>query len=245
VPSIGGFTLVERDQEIIAQPNDSSKLRIMEHPVADTTYKIGIDATMSTDNSSGVKGNSKFALVVMKGVHPQKSNEFSVVATYVERPKDFDTVFDTSIRILRYYNKYGQCQIAGELNATGGVLLEKIQKQGLTKQIVARKDLNKTGWVDTKKAWFYRVDQILNWQFAAANRYFKKYAERVYFIDILKDAQLPDDANTDVLDAFLACLWAWGSGDILEGKKNDDKPKRTMQMLRYDNGKPIWEEVEI
>lgn len=245
VPPIQGFTLIEKGTEIIAQPSTKSNLQILEHPVPDTIYKIGIDATMSTDNSSGAKGNSKFALVVMKGVHPQKDNEFSVVATYLERPRDFDSVFDTTIRILKYYNRYGNCQIAGELNATGGVLLEKIQKQGMHKQIVARKDLNKKGWVDTKKAWFYRVDQILDWQFAAANRYFKKYADRVFFIEILKDAQKPDEANTDILDAFLACLWAWGSGDILEGIDNKEKPKRTMMMVHYKNGTAVWEEVEI
>jgi len=162
----------------------------------------------------------------------------------LERPKDFDSTFDKAIRILKYYNKYGNAKICGELNATGGVLAEKITKSGLNRCHIRRRDLNKKGIVDTNKIWYYRVDATIDWQYLAGNTYFKKYVDYVHFIDILYDAQKPDNANTDLLDSFLGCLWGFGTGNLIE-EKPKDKVKRAIMMLKYENGKPVWYEKEF
>ena len=246
-PNIGNYSVVEREDDMLAIPNLKSNIKIYKHPAANTNYVIGIDATMSTDNTSGASGNSKFALLVMEGVHPQSDSEFSPVCTYVERPRDFEVTFDTVIRILKYYNKYGNAKIAGELNATGGVLIEKIQRLGMSSTIIARKDLNKSGWVNTKKPWFYRVDSIVEWQYTQMNRYFKKYAERVKFIELIQDAQKGDDANTDILDAFAAAIWGFGSGDILEGTTNVKKKQEIIgvRYVQLRDGNMGWESYDI
>jgi hypothetical protein len=246
-PSIGNYSIVERDNEMVAIPNSKSTIKILEHPQPNTNYILGIDATMSTDNTSGKSGNSKFALMVMKGVHPQSKTEFAPVCTFMERPRDFETTFDTAIRVLKYYNKYGTAKIAGELNATGGVLVEKIQRLGMANTIIARKDLNKTGWVNTKKAWFYRVDSIIDWQYTQMNRYFKKYSEKVQFIELIQDAQKADSANTDILDAFAAAIWGFGSGDILEGNTNNKAPKQVVgvRYVQMRDGNMGWESYDI
>ena len=83
----------------------------------------------------------------------------------------------------------------------------------LTK-LTAKKDLNNTGWVDTKQPWFYRNNKILDWQIEAANIYFKKYGHMVWFDEILKDAQKLKSENTDSLDSFMACLYGFGTGDL-------------------------------
>jgi hypothetical protein len=232
---------------MLAVPNPKSNIKIYQHPEQNTNYILGIDATMSTDNTSGASGNSKFALLVMKGIHPQSDSEFSPVCTYLERPRDFEVTFDTVIRILKYYNKYGNAKIAGELNATGGVLVEKIQRLGMASTIIARKDLNKSGWVNTKKPWFYRVDSIVDWQYTQMNRYFKKYAERVKFIELIQDAQKGDSANTDILDAFAAAIWGFGSGDILEGKTNEKKRQEVIgvRYVQMRDGSMGWESYDI
>ena len=241
-PSIGRYSIIEKEGEMVAIPNAKSPIQILEHPQDNTNYILGIDSTMSTDNTSGKSGNSKFALMVMKGVHPQSATEFAPVCIYMERPKDFEITFDTVIRVLKYYNKYGNAKIAGELNATGGVLLEKIQKLGMFSTIIARKDLNKTGWVNTKKAWFTRVESIKDWQYTQMNRYFKKYADKVQFIELIQDAQKSDEANTDILDAFAAAIWGFGSGDILEGNTTKKKVAQVIG-VRYVNNK--WESYDI
>jgi len=246
-PSIGNYSVVEREDDMLAVPNAKSNIKIYQHPEQNTNYVLGIDATMSTDNTSGASGNSKFALIVMKGIHPQSDSEFSPVCTYLERPKDFEVTFDTVIRILKYYNKYGNAKIAGELNATGGVLVEKIQRLGMANTIIARKDLNKSGWVNTKKPWFYRVDSIIDWQYTQMNRYFKKYAERVKFIELIQDAQKGNDANTDILDAFAAAIWGFGSGDILEGTTNTKKRQEVIgvRYVQLRDGLMGWESYDI
>lgn len=246
-PNIGHYSVVEREDDMLAVPNPKSNIKIYQHPEQNTNYILGIDATMSTDNTSGASGNSKFALLVMKGIHPQSDSEFSPVCTYIERPKDFEVTFDTVIRILKYYNKYGNAKIAGELNATGGVLVEKIQRLGMANTIIARKDLNKSGWVNTKKPWFYRVDSIVDWQYTQMNRYFKKYAERVKFIELIQDAQKGDSANTDILDAFAAAIWGFGSGDILEGKTNEKKRQEVIgvRYVQMRDGSMGWESYDI
>ena len=117
----------------------------------------------------------------------------------------------------------------------------------MSSTIIARKDLNKSGWVNTKKPWFYRVDSIVEWQYTQMNRYFKKYAERVKFIELIQDAQKGDDANTDILDAFAAAIWGFGSGDILEGTTNVKKKQEVIgvRYVQLRDGNMGWESYDI
>jgi len=108
--------------------------------------------------------------------------------------------------------------------------------------------LSKSGWVDKSKPWFYRADQILRWQIEAGNIYFKKYAHLVFFKDLLIDATKGENDNTDILDAFLAALYGWGSGDILSHNIKK-KEVRKIKMVKYVmvDGKmtPEWYDKEI
>lgn len=244
-PPIVLHTLVEHNGKIEALPNSSGNVSILEHPKPDVPYILGLDATASTEETSGKSGNSKFSLYVMKGIDPQSELQFAPVAKICERPKDFDDIFEKGILLLRYYNKFGLAKITGEQNASGGVFVSKLLKDSvLKKTVLAKRDLSMKGNVDTSKPFFYRNDDVLDWQFIVANTYFKKYAEMVLFASLLKDCQLPDISNTDELDAFLACLYGWGTGDLL-GEKPKEKKKRTFSYLTYVNGQPVWEERQI
>jgi hypothetical protein len=179
----------------------------------------------------------------MKGIDPQSEIQFAPVAHFKLRPNDFDSVFNTGIRLLRYFNKFGRCKCTGELNSTGAVYCEKIQKQpDLIKTVIKQRDLSGKGYVDKNKPWFPRNDSIKDWQYKAANTYMKKYASMIFFLDILYDCQKAEAVNKDSLDSFLANLHGWGTGDLMEEKTVVTK-EYTMDIMtgRDEDGKPIWE----
>jgi hypothetical protein len=136
----------------------------------------------------------------------------------------------------------------GEYNAGGEHAIQMFINEGLGKHILYRKDINKNGWVDTKKLWFYRADAILNWQIEAANIYFKKYSHMVYFKELLMDATKGKTENADLLDAFMAALYAYGTGDLL-GQKTKEKTVKKIQLVKYEmeGGRlvPKWYEKEL
>jgi hypothetical protein len=233
---------------IVAEPVKESSILILEHPKEGVDYIIGGDTIMTSDLTSSVKGNSKYAAVVTKGVDPQGEIQFAPVATYLERPRSIEHANIQLMNLAKYYNKYGRCKIMCELNAGAENLLQMLINEGLSRMIMMRKDLNKSGWVDRSKPWFYRADIILRWQIEAANIYFKKYSHMVFFSALLVDATKGADDNTDILDAFMAALYGWGSGNILENKTHA-KVARKIQMVKYEmlNGvmKPVWYEKEL
>lgn len=244
-PPIASYEIIERASTLEAVPVKNGTLKILEHPKDGVKYVISIDATQSTDNTSGKKGNSKFAMTIMKGIDPQSEYQFAPVAVFMERPKDFDTTFEKAIRIIKYYNKFGQAKTCGELNATGGVFAELVTKRGLHKCHIRRRDLNKKGFVDTAKIWYYRNDSVLDWQYISANTYFKKYIDNVFFIDLLYDAQKSENDNTDFLDSFLGGLWGFGTGDLLGDKSSQERKKSTIWLQKYENGQPVWYEKSL
>jgi len=233
---------------VIAEPVKDSSIHILEHPKEGVEYIIGGDTIMTSDLTSSTSGNSKYAAIVTKGVDPQGEIQFAPVATYLERPKSIEYANIQLMSLAKYYNKYGKCKIMCELNAGAENLLQMLINEGLSRMIMMRKDLNKSGWVDRSKPWFYRADIILKWQIEAANIYFKKYAHMVFFKELLVDATKGVNDNTDILDAFMAALYGWGSGDILGTKVQTKTPKK-IQMVKYEmlNGsmRPVWYEKEI
>ena len=228
---------------VVAEPVKESSILILEHPKEGVDYILGGDAVMTSDLTSSAKGNSKYGGIMTKGVDPQGELQFAPVAIYLERPKSIEHGNMQMIKLAKYYNKYGRCKIMCELNAGAEHLLQNLINEGLSRMIMMRKDLNKTGWVDRSKPWFYRADVIKKWQIEAANIYFKKYSHMVFFSELLVDATKGVDDNTDILDAFMAALYGWGSGNILENK-TQTKVVKKIQMVKYEmvNGvmKPIW-----
>jgi hypothetical protein len=227
-----------------ATPDKKGKVRILEHPKPNVKYILGVDGIMTSELSSSSTDASNYALCVMKGVDPSSELQFAPVALYTERPKSIEDANKIALSTLKYYNQYDNAKIIGELNAGGEGLLKMVQNSGLWSTVIYRKDLNKRGWVDTKKPWFYRVDQIKDWQYEAANIYFKKHSQQVKFMDIIDDARKKMGANADMLDAFMACLYGWGTGDIFGETQKKERISKMMICVGWDaeNMKPIYEE---
>ncbi len=240
--NIPRYKLVELDTVVESEPDSKSNIQILEHPKKDVRYVIAIDATQSTESTTKSTKSSKFSMTVMKGVDPQSELQFCPVAAYKERPTSFDDIFGKALRLVQYYNKFGNAKLCGELNATGGVFAEKVTKKGLHSLHIVRKDLNSKGLSNTSKLWYYRVDATIDWQFMAANTYLKKYAHMIKFVELLEDCQKKDSANTDFLDSFLGCLWGFGTGDLLGEDRIQKQDKRSYWVSSWDGTKMVWEE---
>lgn len=245
-PPIPRYDLIDSNGEIVAVPNKSGSIEILEHPKPNVRYIIGVDGIMTSKLTSSQKESrtSKFGCYAMKGIDPQSDLQFAPICRYSERPKTIEYANDMSIRILRYYNKYNKAEMIGELNAAGEHIIKLAMNKGLFHKMIVRKDLRAKGYVDTTKVWFTRNEAILTWQNEAANIYFKKYSQMVKYIDLLKDAQKTEDENTDDLDAFMACLYGWGTGDLI-GDKPVEKKARKIKICRWNpmTNKYDWVEV--
>ena len=240
------YKLTEFNGIVEAHPHNEGWLEMLERPKENVKYVLGLDATQSTDTTSGSERKSKLSFYVMKGVDPQSDIQFAPVAKIVARPKDFDDIFNKCMLTLKYYNKFGLAKVTGEGNATGNVFAEKALKNPDTKKCVLKKrDLKAKGYVDTDKPFFYRNDDVKDWQYLTANTYFKKYVENVKFLSLLQDCQKPDSDNTDELDAFLACLYGWGTGDLLGEPQKKKSPKKILIIVGWKNNAPIYEEREL
>ena len=224
----------------IADPSLNSGIFILEKPKPNVDYMFGYDGILTSELTSDDSSNSKLALYGMKGVDPGSEFEFGPVVKYSERPKSIEYANKKVVNIIKHYNQYGRAKIIGELNAGGEHLIKMLINEGLSSTVQFRKDLSKKGFVDTKKLWFYRNDAILNWQNEAANVYWKNHAEKVFFLTLLQDARKSDDDNKDEEDAFKACLYGWGTGDLI-GEKPKPKVQRKVSLITgYENGRPIW-----
>jgi len=232
VKSIPSFTIFAKNDLCEAEPFDKSFTKILEHPRPNVEYILGYDGIMTSELTSSGKANSKLSVTVMKGIDPQSELQFCPVATYLERPKTIEYGNENVIRLLKYYNRYGKAKIIGEINAAGEHCIQMAINEGMKNCISYRKDLNKSGWVDTKKPWYYRNDKILDWQIEAANIYFKKYGHMIWFDEILKDAQKLKSDNKDSLDSFMACLYGFGTGDLFGEKRKVSTTKIAMPSLR-------------
>jgi len=243
--AIGRYTLTDVHTHIQLKPTSNGVVKILEQPKEGVRYIIGVDGIMTSELSSTSKDASDYAGLGMKGVDPSSELQFAPIFVYKERPKSIEDANKNILMLLKHYDKYGNAKIIGETNAAGEHLLKMIQNAGLWHTVLYRKDLNKSGVVDTRKPWFYRNDPIKNWQYEAANVYFKKYANMIKFEELITDAKKPYDANKDILDAFMACLYGWGTGDLL-GEKPKERKRAYMDIIvGWKNGLPVFERREL
>lgn len=241
-PAIPQYNFTSESGIQIMQPSDKSKIFVLEDVKPNVDYIFGYDGILTSQLTSSDDSNSKLALVGMKGLDPNSDNQFCPILVYSERPKSIEFANKKVVNIIRYFNKYGRAKIMGELNAGGEHLVKMLHNEGMKSTVMLRKDLSKKGFVDTTKVWFYRNDKILAWQNEAANIYYKYHAHRVLFPSLLLDAKKSDSDNTDEEDAFKACLYGFGTGNLFEEVQRKRKPKVVSIIVGYKNGIPIYED---
>jgi hypothetical protein len=225
-------SIVKREDSFICNPESKSGIKILEHPKPNVEYVFGLDSIMTSELSSTNTGVSDYSFTGMKGIDPSSDLQFCPVALYKERPKTIYQAHETAIRLFQYYNKYGKAKVTGELNAAAEIFISMAISEGLKNSLIKRRDLSDKGYVDVKKFWFYRNDKIKEWQVEAANIYLKKYGHMVWFIDYLNDAMKGENDNKDALDSLMACLYGFGTGDLLGENKKVSAPRVAMPSLR-------------
>ena len=228
------FSIIKKESEFIASPEKKSPILILEHPKPNVDYVFGLDSIMTSELSSSASDVSDYSFSGMKGIDPNSDLQFCPVAIYKERPKTIYAAHETAIRLFQYYNKFGKAKVTGELNAGAEIFISMAIAEGLKNHLIKRRDLSDKGYVDVKKFWFYRNDKILQWQIEAMNIYLKKYGHMVWFKQYLEDALKSADKNKDALDSLMACLYGFGTGDLLgEQKKKEVKPPQPRKVLTY------------
>ena len=233
--------------EFVAYPSSKpTPIQILEVVKPNVDYVLGLDSIMTSELTSSESSTSDYSITVMKGIDPNSELQFCPIALYKERPKTIYQAHETGIRLLKHYNKYGRAKMTGELNAASEIFISMAISEGLKGCLLKRRDLSDKGYVDVKKFWFYRNDKILDWQIEACNVYLKKYGHMVWFREYLEDALKGIDENKDALDSLMACLYGFGTGDLLGEKKPKEikEPiKQEKRVLKNVNGVMmfVWE----
>ena len=225
-------SIIKRDDVVVANPEKSSGVKILEHPKPNVDYVFGLDSIMTSELSSTNSGVSDYSFTGMKGIDPSSELQFCPVVLYKERPKTIYQAHETAIRVLQYYNKFGRAKVTGELNAASEIFISMAIAEGLRNNLIKRRDLSDKGYVDVKKFWFYRNDKIKDWQVEATNIYLKKYGHMVWFKEYLDDAMKGENDNKDALDSLMACLYGFGTGDLFGEQKKAEAPRPIVKSLR-------------
>lgn len=225
-------SIIKRDDVVVANPEKSSGIKILEHPKPNVDYVFGLDSIMTSELSSTNSGVSDYSFTGMKGIDPSSELQFCPVVLYKERPKTIYQAHETAIRVLQYYNKFGRAKVTGELNAASEIFISMAIAEGLRNNLIKRRDLSDKGYVDVKKFWFYRNDKIKDWQVEATNIYLKKYGHMVWFKEYLDDAMKGENDNKDALDSLMACLYGFGTGDLFGEQKKVEAPRPIVKSLR-------------
>ena len=208
------YKLVPNGSDIVALPDDKLRKKddngnyvdggfwLIEHPKKVMDYYMAIDG-VGTGKEDGDEKGSWMASIVFKGIDPQ-GGSYAPVGFYYERPKTVEAGYMYTVNMFKFFNKFGGFKDINFETAVGtsshfGTYL---QKEGLFKYAMSRKDLSGKGWVNTDKKGTAVNDKILDWQLRQANIFLRKYAGNFQSIMILKDLLKAKEINADLRSAF-------------------------------------------
>lgn len=222
---------------------------ILEHPKANVDYYLLIDG-VATGKKSGDEEGSDVAGVIMKGYDPQ-GDSYCPVCIYTERPDMVEHSYINLTSQVKYYNKFGGFKekkgINAEANAsTADHFSSFLEKVGLGKYIVYRKDLSGKGHSNTKKVFQAVTIDVRDWQMRQANIFLRKYIGNIKMLMLLKDMMKPAGKNADILDAFLMFFPTVGADFDKPLPPKKARPPRQMRTLVQDaSGKVsvVWKSV--
>jgi len=165
---------------------------------------------VGTVTEDGDEQGSWRASIVFKGIDPS-GDSYAPVGFYYERPRTVESGYSYTINLFKYYNKHGSFKEINYETAVGtsshfGTYL---QKEGLFKYAMNRKDLSGKGWVNTNKRGTAVNDKVIFWQVQQANTFLRKYGSNFRSILILKDLLKAKEVNADLRSAFfnfLSCI---------------------------------------
>lgn len=229
--------LVDMNSNIEVITNTTGPVHILEHPKKNIDYWLVIDG-VATGKKSGDDDGSNVAGTIVKGYDPA-GDSYTPVCIYTERPNSVEDSYIALSSQAKYYNKFsGLRGINAEANAsTADHFSTFLEKIGLGKYMVMRKDLSGKGFSNTKKFFQHVTIDVRDWQMRQANIFLRKYGHTIKMILLLKDMMKPAGENADILDSWLMFFPTVGAD--FDKPVPPPKPKRPRQIpviIRDSNG---------
>jgi hypothetical protein len=243
--------LYELSNEVLytAKKDDPYSVQIFEDPMPDVKYYAGFDGAGS-DQTVGGEHGSKVAMVVVKGFGGMHGASYAPVAIFAVRPERMEEAYQVVLLLSKYYNKYGKLKLLGETNAgQGAAVLSYFMNRGCGSILMDRpKNIGVNFEDKSSKKWIYRGVEVKQLQIVLANRYLRRYADNIPFLDLIESLVNLGKQNEDYADAFLMALLAMGDFEQKENKQRMSvSPKRwVFKGLRRDSsGRTTehWEQI--
>lgn len=238
--------LVDIGGKIETSVTPKGNVFIMENPKPTIDYYLVIDG-VATGKKTGDTEGSDVAGVVMKGYDPS-GGSYSPVCIYTERPDNVEGSYIVLKSQAKYYNLYGGLKgINAEANAsTADHFSTFLEKEGLGKYMIHRKDLSGKGHSNTKKIFQAVTIDVRDWQIRQANIFLRKYIGNIKMLMLLKDMMKPNGENADILDAFLMFFPTVGADfDKPLPPKKQAPPRQIRVFVKDTNGavRTEWKNV--
>lgn len=224
----------------------SANMHILEHPKGGVDYFQCIDG-VATGIKTGDEGGSNVASVIVKMFDPAPgAKSYCPVAIYTERPHTVESSYINIENQARYYNQYGGLKgISAEANAgTADHFSTYLDKSGLGKLAIMRKDLSGKGHSNKKKVFQYINADTRDWQMRAAHIFLRKYAQNIDMLMLLEDMMKPVTENADMLDAWLMWFVAAPNFDKPVVKPSQRSREKTY-IDRDSNGKTVYKTISL
>jgi hypothetical protein len=175
---------------------------IIEPPKQGLIYYVAIDG-ISTGKQDGEEKGSWMASMIYKGFDPS-GGDYEPVGFYFERPKTVELGYIYTINLFKFYNKFGGVK---EINfetaaATGSHFATFLEKEGLIKYAMKRKDLSGLGYSNKNKLGTPVNEDTLEWQIRQANMFLRKYGRNIRSKLLIQHLLKPANENADLRSAF-------------------------------------------
>lgn len=229
--------LVDMGSNIETVVDNKGPVHILENPKQNIDYWLLIDG-VATGKKSGDEEGSNVSGMIVKGYDPA-GDSYSPVCIYTERPNSVEDSYRVLAAEAKYYNKFGGLRgINAEANAsTADHFSTFLEKIGLGKYMVMRKDLSGKGHSNTKKFFQHVTVDVRDWQMRQANIFLRKYGTNIKMLLLLKDMMKPASENADVLDSWLMFFPTVGANfDAPLPPKKPIPPRHVRVFVKDANG---------
>jgi hypothetical protein len=106
-------------------------------------------------------------------------------------------------------------------NGFGEFFYSILQREGLGKLVVKRKDISANGYKESSKIGYYRDDLTIDFQYKQANMFLRRNISSIQLLPLLEDMMLPLGVNADALDAWLGIFNSVPDIGIIKPKQNN------------------------
>jgi len=228
--------------ESFAPKTDEAAIKILETPLPNTIYSLGIDSA-TTDDETGDSGGSKIAAVVTKGAG-EGACMYSPTIAYSERALNKEACYHKIFLIARYIiDKGGILKITGEINGGGADCFRYLCNRGLKPYMTGtpKQYANSSAGDKTGQFWLYVGPDLLKFLHGLGNRFLRFCHEHGTGIKILSVARslikYKGGSNEDEASAYLISLWNFRDFDKFEKKAK----KAPVKMPKFNQDTGMWE----